>query len=131
MNKKNWREREKKRDRERKKQENEKNCNGYETGNLLITNRKWDSHMCKFIIEIGIYIFFFIQVCDDFVWMCVTPCVNVCLCLPLSLSLCILLWVDIIAECARMANGQKFICYVCSLFLSNVIWFVLLNSVRV
>lgn len=30
-----------------------KNWNGYETGNLLITNRKWDSHMCEFIMEIG------------------------------------------------------------------------------
>lgn len=30
-----------------------KNWNGYETGNLLITNRKWDSHMCEFVIGIG------------------------------------------------------------------------------
>lgn len=64
-----------------------KNWNGYETGNLLITNRKWDSHMCEFIMEIGSFtllLFGMVQwICVDGEWCganCWTFIWNVCVC---------------------------------------------------
>lgn len=42
---------------EKKTEKKKTECNGYKTGNLLITNRKWDSHMCELIISIGRFFF--------------------------------------------------------------------------